>query len=139
MDLDKARTHLKLASKQRDKAATDSWEPEEPESCVTNVFYAYENIVVAVAEAVGAKWKKNHFDKADLAAKLANDGKLSTDISQLMLHLNDLRKDVSYGQPGAALLNEDLETLVSDLESMIDEAEELISQLEEEAVEADEE
>ena len=139
MDLTNARKHLDLARKQWDSAATDSWEPEEPASCVTSVFYAYENVVVALAEVFDIKWKKNHYDKADVAAQLAKGGKLSKDISQLMLRLNDLRKDVSYGEPGADLLNEDLETLVSDLESMIDEADEIVSKLEDEVAEDDHE
>jgi hypothetical protein len=139
MNLTNARDHLDLAQKQWDSAATDSWEPEEPASCVTSVFYAYENVVVALAEVFDIKWKKNHYDKADIAAQLAKDGKLSKDISQLMLRLNGLRKDVSYGEPGADLLNEDLETLVSDLESTIDEANEIVSGLEEAAAEGEDE
>src|SRR5262245_20510384 len=103
MNLTNARKHLNLARKQWDKAATDSWEPEEPESCVTNVFYAYENVVVALAEALGLEWKKNHYNKADIAAQLAKDGKLSKNISQLLMQLNALRKDVSYGEPGEDL------------------------------------
>lgn len=97
MNLTNARNHLDLARKQWDNAATDSWEPEEPASCVTSVFYAYENVVVALAEVFDIKWKKNHYDKADIAAQLAKDGKLSKDISQLMLPLNGLRKDVYPG------------------------------------------
>jgi hypothetical protein len=139
MDLIKARDHLELAQKQWDTAATDSWEPAEPESCVTNVFYAYENVIVAVAEALGIEWKKNHYRKAEIAAQLARDGKLSKDISQLMQQLNSLRKDISYGEPGADLLDEDLEALVTDLELMIDEVNNIISNLEDNAVEDDEE
>ena len=45
----------------------------------------------------------------------------------------------NYGEPGADLVNEDLETLVSDLESMIDEADEVLSKLEDEAAERDDE
>ena|SRR2546423_11264931 len=108
MNLEEARNHLDLARKQWDKAATDSWEPKDAASCVTNVFYAYENVVVTLAECFTIKWKKNHYDKAEVAAKLAKDGKASKDISQEMLRLNDLRKDVSYGEPGYDLDNEEL-------------------------------
>jgi hypothetical protein len=135
VNLAKARSHLALAREQWDKAATDSWEPKEPASCVTNVFYAYENVVVALAEGFGIKWKKNHYDKADIAARLAKERKISKDISDEMLRLNGLRKDVSYGDPGCDLGNEDLEALVSELESMIDEADEILSKLEDEAAE----
>ena len=48
MSIEKAREHIDLARKQWDDASVDSWEPEEPESCVSNVFYAYENLIVAV-------------------------------------------------------------------------------------------
>jgi uncharacterized protein (UPF0332 family) len=137
MGITDARVHLDLARKQWDDAQTDSWEPVEPASCVTNAFYAYENIVVALAEARGVKWKKNHYDKAEIAAQFAKNGTLTKDISALMLRLNALRKDVSYGEPGEDLGNEDLETLVSDLESMIDEADEIISDLEENSPESE--
>lgn len=127
MSVRKAREHLDLAKKQLDDAAVDSWEPEEPESCVSNVFYAYENLIVTVAEANGIRWKRNHYEKAELASSLAKQGKLKTDIHDLMLHLNDLRKDISYGEPGSDLQNVDLEDLVTDLEHMVDEVEEIVS------------
>jgi hypothetical protein len=50
MNLTNAREHLDRAQKQFNSAATDSWEPPEPESCVSSVFYAYENVMVALAE-----------------------------------------------------------------------------------------
>jgi hypothetical protein len=137
MNLAEARKHLDLARKQFDKAATDWWEPADPPSCVTNVFYAYENVVVALAECFSIKWKKNHYHKAEVAAQLAKDGKVTTDISDEMLRLNDLRKDVSYGEPGDDLCNEDLENLVTELENFIDEAEEILTRLEDEAAEDD--
>jgi hypothetical protein len=31
-------------------------EPEDPASSVTNLFYAYENLIVAIAEAHQLKW-----------------------------------------------------------------------------------
>jgi hypothetical protein len=55
-----------------------------------------------------------------------------------MLRLNDLRKDVSYGEPGYDLDNEDLEDLGSELEDFIDEAEEVLSKLEDASDEDDE-
>ena len=127
MSVKKARAHLDLAKKQWDDASVDSWEPEEPESCVSTVFYAYENLIVAVAEANGIGWKRNHYDKAELAATLAKQGKLKKNIRDLMLHLNDVRKDISYGEPGSDLQNEDLYELVTDLEHMIDDVEEIVS------------
>ena len=44
-----------------------------------------------------------------------------------MLHLNDLRKDISYGEPGSDLLDEDLYQLVVDLEGMVNEVEEIVA------------
>jgi hypothetical protein len=132
MNLTEARKRFEHAKKQLDEAASDSWEPQDPPSCVTNVFYAYENLIVALAEAFDVKWTKNHYDKAEIAARLAKDGKLSKDISGLLLHLNDLRKDVSYGEPGTDLLEEDLEGLVTDLESTVDEVDGTNSDIEEE-------
>ena len=133
MSIEEAREHVELARKQWNDAAVDSWEPEEPESCVSNVFYAYENLIVAVAEALGMRWTRSHYDKAELAASLARDGKLKKDVHDVMLHLNDVRKDISYGEPGSDLLEEDLEQLVSDLEKMVDEVEEIVAAMEEDA------
>src|SRR4051794_31179371 len=126
MSLEAAREHLNLASKQRDRASTDAWEPTDPASCVTNVFYAYENLIVAVAEAKNEAWAKNHYKKAELAQRLAQSGVLSKDLSDEILRLNNLRKDVSYGEPGENLGNEDLENLVCELESVIEEVEKIV-------------
>jgi hypothetical protein len=95
-------------------------------------------VIVALADCLDIKWKKNHYDKAEVAAKLANGGKVTKDISGELLRLNGLRKDVSYGEPGHELENEDLDELVSELESFIDEAEEILSGLEDEASDDDE-
>jgi hypothetical protein len=105
MSLEIARQHLDLASVQLDRAQTASWEPAEPESCVSNAFYAYENLIVAVAEAKDVAWARNHYRKADLAKEFAEQMVLSVDLSGTLLHLNDLRKDVSYGEPGFDLSN----------------------------------
>jgi hypothetical protein len=63
-DLEAARAHLDLARKQWERASSDAWEPTDPASCVTNVFYAYENLIVAVAEARGREWAKSHYKKS---------------------------------------------------------------------------
>src|SRR5687767_14239323 len=98
-----ARGHLDLAKQQWDDAATDSWEPTDAAGCVTNCFYAFENAVVAAAEALGMPWKKTHPDKALIAAELAKQKKVAVDISARLVELNTLRKDVSYGEPGQEL------------------------------------
>jgi hypothetical protein len=139
MSLESAREHLNLASKQWERAATDAWEPSDPASCVTNAFYAYENLIVAVAEAKDVVWPKNHYKKAALARDLASNGVLSKDLSGEVLRLNDLRKNVSYGEPGAKLRDEDLEDLVTELESIINEVDAFVTRMEGEEEEVEEE
>jgi len=132
MSLEAAREHLDLASEQWERASTDAWEPSDAASCVTNAFYAYENLIVAVAEAKDVAWAPNHYKKAALAKELAGNKLLSKDLSDEVLRLNDLRKDVSYGEPGAELRDEDLEHLVTGLELVLNEVEKFVSDLEEE-------
>jgi hypothetical protein len=88
---------------------------------------------VAVAEATGSVWKKRDDKKAELARELFEKKLLSKDLHDEMLRLNTLRKDVSYGEEGFELRDEDLEDPVSELESMLDEIESIIAKLEEEA------
>lgn len=139
MNLQEARAHLDLAKEQWEKAATAWWEPADPASCVTNAFYAYENLIVAIAEAHGRKWEPSHYKKADLAEKLFNDKILAKDVSGKILQMNNLRKDVSYGEPGQELEEVDLEEIVSELESFIDEVEAIVESLEQEAEGVDDE
>src|SRR5580692_6031502 len=100
MSLKEARKHVNLAKAQWDKASVAWWEPADPATCATNVFYAYENLIVAVAEAHGRKWEKNHYKKAELATSFFEEKILGVDVSSTVLRMNDLRKDVSYGEPG---------------------------------------
>jgi|SRR5271157_2803735 len=133
MSLEEARQHLDLAREQFDDACTDWWEPADAGSCVSNVFYAYENLVVAVAESHNLPWKKNHYDKAALATELHTQNILSKGLGDEILRLNNLRKDVHYGEPGFELGEEDLESLVSDLEGIVNEVESMISRMEQAA------
>lgn len=129
--LKEANAHLARAKDQWNRATVDSWEPEEPADCVTKCFYSYENALVAAATALGTTWTKKHYEKADLAKRLFEQNKLKTDISSLLVKLNDLRKDVSYGEPGEELSEVNLEELVSRLELFLDEVGELVASLEE--------
>lgn len=122
-----ARVHLARARVQWDGAAVDSWEPADPAECVARSFYSYENAVVAAATAIGTQWTKKHYEKAALAKRLFEQQKLKTDVSERLVQLNELRKNVSYGEPGAELSDVDLEDLVSELESFLDEVEELVT------------
>jgi hypothetical protein len=74
---------------------------------------------------------KRHYEKEKLAAQLYREGQVKTDISDRLNELNGVRKDVQYGEPGASLLEIDLEDLVSEVEEFLDEVEELLDEEEE--------
>lgn len=78
------------------------------------------------ARATGGPRTQRHHEKASLALKLHQDHGLR-DMSERLTELSDLRKDVSYGEPGDDLGEVDLEDLVSEVESFIEEVERLIS------------
>jgi hypothetical protein len=127
--LKEAHAHLARARDQFDRALVDSWEPADPAECVTKCFYAYENALVAAATAIGATWTKKHYEKAALAENLFEQNKLKTDVSDRLVKLNELRKDVSYGDPGEELSEVDLEDLVSKLELFLNEVGELMTNI----------
>jgi uncharacterized protein (UPF0332 family) len=133
-ELVSARQRLDTAKEQWEQAAVHSWEPAEPAECVTKCFYAFENALTAAMLALGRKPTTKHYEKAAIAAELATSGSLKTDISDRLSELNDLRKDVQYGEPGQALANADLEDILSELEAFLSEVEDLV-----EAEEGDEE
>ena len=126
-----ARKHLKLAKQQWEDASTDWWPPTDAAGCVTKCFYAFENAVVAAAEALAIPWKKTHPDKARIAAELAAQSRVTVDISDRLVNLNTLRKDVSYGEPGQDLADVDLEDLLGELETYLDEVTAIIDEVEE--------
>lgn len=109
--LTKARAAINKAQSHLHRVQSSSFDPSDAEAAVMFAFYAYENAVVAVAEARSIPWKKNHYDKADLASRLAADGVVTRDVGDLLRHLNEARKDVSYGE-----FIEEVERLVSDAE-----------------------
>jgi hypothetical protein len=133
MSLEEAREHLDLAKEQWESATTAAWEPEDAAGCVTNAFYAYENLIVAVAEAHDRRWEPNHFKKSKLAGELFAEKILTIDVSETILTMNNLRKDVSYGEPGFELASASLEDIVSDLETFCNEVEFIVSALEQKA------
>ena len=128
--LKEAHAHLARARDQFDRASVDSWEPADPAECVTKCFYAYENALVAAATALGATWTKKHYEKAALAERLFEENRLKTDVSDQLVKLNELRKDVSYGDPGEELSEVNLEDLVSDLDLFLGEVDELMRNIE---------
>lgn len=128
MSIQEARKQLSTAKKHLERVQTASFEPtdEGREEGVTWAFYAYENCVAALAEALELPWKKIHKEKAELASRLHEEGIVSRDIKSTLEELNELRKDVQYGEPGPDLMEVDLEELASELEEFIDEAEQII-------------
>lgn len=121
MGVREARTALERAKSQLERVQSASWDPADPVEAVTWAFYAYENAIVAVAEAKGISWKKNHAEKARLAGQFSEKKILSTNVEDRLIELNDLRKDVAYGEPGPELEQLDLEDLAIDLEEFIEE------------------
>lgn len=78
--------------------------------------------MVAAAEANGRRWDKNHYKKAELAASLASDGVLATDVKVTLLDLNDRRKDAAYGTDDESGDDElDLRLLLSRLRAFVQE------------------
>ena len=116
-----AREQLAVANRQWDDAAAAAWDPPDAADCVSKCFYAFENAVVAAAIALDIGWEKHHGKKADLAAELFDRGEVTRDIRSLLRHLNDVRKDISYEEPGPELANIDLEELVGELEEYLGE------------------
>lgn len=123
----KARQRLKTAREQWEQAAVNSWEPAEPAECITKCFYSFENGLTAAMLAAGKKPTTKHYEKAKIATQLFREGFLKTDVSDRLVQLNDLRKDVQYGDPGEALASVDLEDIVSELEAFLNEVDQIVA------------
>ncbi len=121
-----AESKLALARDQLQRVQVASREPEDPEDAVVWAFYAYENAVVAAAEKAGIAWERNHPSKRQAARDLHAAAHVSMDISDELDRLNELRKDITYGEPGSDLKDEDLEDLAIGLETFIDEDAEFV-------------
>jgi hypothetical protein len=124
--VEEAKEALRRARDQLARVQNAAWEPPDPAEAVMWAFYAYENAVVAAAEASGTAWTKNHYEKADLAEQMHSRGILDTNVKDTLLTLNGLRKDVAYGQSGPDLEQTDLEDLATELERFIEEVERAI-------------
>lgn len=121
MSLPGARKALKIAQRHLERVQVAWSEPQDAVEVVTFAFYAYENAIVALAELYGRPWTKNHYEKAELAHRLFQDGLISLDVSDRIRHFNELRKDVAYDEPGPELARLDLEDVASDLENFVEE------------------
>ena len=128
MSIQEARRQIGVANKQLGRVQAASREPDDDdrEVAATWAFYAYENCVVAVAEALGRPWQRVHQRKADLARALYREGIVSRDLRETLEELNEIRKNVQYGEPGLELLDLDLEELASQLKAFYDEALQII-------------
>ena len=126
MGAKEARSRLDLARGHLKRVQVASSDPQDPEGAVTWAFYAYENAVVAAAEITGLTWEKNHYSKSRVAKELHSQGAVSRDLSSKLLELNDLRKDIAYGESGPDLEEVDLEDLATELEGFVDEVGALI-------------
>lgn len=125
MSLEEARSKLDLAKSHLERVR-DGVMAEDRVEAVTWAFYAYESAVVAAAEREGVSWQKNHPSKAKAAAELHQSGALSRDVSETLRELNELRKDVAYGEAGPDLETIDLEDLEAELEEFVEEITTLI-------------
>lgn len=124
----KADHHLGVAKKQLDRVLTVIWDAddEDREIAVTWAFYAYENSVVAAAEKANIGWQMTHWSKLDVADEIHRRGLVSVSVRERLEELNELRKDVQYGEAGPDLKNYDLEDLAIELERFIDEVQKLV-------------
>ena len=118
---EEARAALDRARKHWERVSAVSWPPGDHGVAVTWAFYAYENCVVAAAFALAIPWKKRHPSKVAIARRLFEAGHVSRDIGDELERLNELRKDVQYGDPGLELLEVNLDALSVELEQYVDE------------------
>ena len=124
MGIEEAESHLDRAKVHLERVQDEVYDIEgDREAAVTWAFYAYENCVSALAEALGRSWTHNHVQKAELARTFHREQLVSMDVGDLLEELNRLRKDVEYGEPGSDLTEMDLEDLSSGLETFINEVE----------------
>lgn len=123
-----AETHVGAAKKQLNRVLTVIWDAddEDREIAVTWAFYAYENGVVAVAEKANIAWKTTHWNKLDVADEIHRRGLVSVNVRQRLEELNELRKDVQYGEAGPDLKKYDLEDLAIELETFVNEVEKFV-------------
>lgn len=126
MSLRGARKALSIAQRHLERVQVAWWEPADAVQAVTFAFYAYENAVVALAELHGRRWTKNHYEKAELARQLFQEGLISVDVSDRLREFNGLRKDVAYDEPGNELAQLDLEGIAIDLENFVEEVSRMI-------------
>jgi hypothetical protein len=125
MSKEQALHHLEVAQVHL-KRVQIYWDSDEPDEAVNWAFYAYENAVVAVAEILNIPWAKTHPSKVKIAEELYSKGILSIDVGPTIAYLNELRKDVQYGEAGDDLADADLEDMANDLEQFITEVENVI-------------
>ena len=116
--------YLALAKKQLEKVQSAWTEPTDWDDLTMYGFYCLENAVAAAALHAGITFIKTHPGKAHAARELAKLHKLS-DMSELLVQLNDARKAHAYGDiEEPDLIAEDVaatvEEVVNSVESFLD-------------------
>jgi uncharacterized protein (UPF0332 family) len=130
MGINRAREHLSVAKSHLTKVQAYWEDPDTLDQAVTWAFYAYENAVVAAAEASSIPWRPTHPSKVEAAAILYERGIVPVDVGPLLARLNQARKDVAYGEPSELLDKIDAEKLVTDLEAFVHDVERYIESIE---------
>jgi hypothetical protein len=129
MSQEKADHHLSVAKKHLDRVLPHIWDPddEDRETAVTWAFYTYENLIVAAAEKANIGWRMTHWSKQEVAEEIHKRGLVSVNVRDRLDELNELRKDVQYGEAGPDLKSYDLEDLANELEAFFDEVEKFVA------------
>ncbi len=114
----KARKQLKTAKKGIDEGDEDV--------AATFLFQAYENAVRAAAKSTGSfPDTKAHWDLSAQASDLAEEGYLTTNVSDQLDDLNSDRKEAAYGYE-EEFEHEDFVAAAEDLEAFLKEVDDLI-------------
>ena len=86
MGLEEAEKHLTTAKKHLERVQDAVGNIDgDPEGAVIWAFYAYENCVSALAEALERDWTHNHVQKANLARTLYREQLVSRNVGDLLV------------------------------------------------------
>ena len=116
-----AKEALERAKEQYQKAKDHS---DDPDQVFVWCFYALENAVVSAATHANEGFQKNHWTKAHAARRLHREEGL-TDVSDLLIDLNDARKGTAYGDVAEPEIEP--EDVLDQVDSYIQEVEKLLT------------
>ena len=126
MTREAARAAIDRAKRQLARVQAALQGATDPDEVVTWAFYAYENCVVALAEYLDISRQRSHPDKVRIARLLHRQRKVTVDVGDLLERLNELRKDVAYGDVDTSLEEEDIQEIATGLAGFVEEVEDLI-------------